>query len=74
MKKNTVAMLVSLTLLAGSAMAQEYKAGDKVQVHWKGAWYPAVIKNYNSAQKCWNIHYDNYSDAWDECVGKKRIK
>ncbi len=54
--------------------AQEHKTGDKVQVSWKGAWHPARVKSYNEAKKCWNIHYDNYSDSWDECVGKKRIK
>lgn len=59
---------------ANAAFAQEYKAGSKVQVSWKGSWYPATVKSYNEAKKCWNIHYDNYSDSWDECVGKKRIK
>ena len=74
MKRIAVAVVMGIALMAGSAMAQEYKAGDKVQVNWKGSWYPAVVKSYNAAKKCWNIHYDNYSDSWDECVGKKRIK
>lgn len=74
MKKSAIAVLMGVVLMAGSVMAQDYKAGAKVQVNWKGQWYPAVVKNYNAAKKCWNIHYDNYSDSWDECVGKKRIK
>lgn len=56
------------------AHAQDYKAGDKVKVLRKGEEYAATVKNYNAAKKCWNIHYDNTSDSWDECVGKKRIK
>lgn len=74
MKRIAVAVLMGVALMAGTAMAQEFKAGDKVKVEWKGAWYPAAVKSYNAAKKCWNIHYDNYSDSWDECVGKKRIK
>lgn len=74
--KRKLAVIVAAMILgfAGLAMAQEYKAGDSVKVQWKGQWYPAKVKNYNAAKKCWNIHYDNYSDSWDECVGKKRIK
>ncbi len=74
--KRIAAVVVATMLLSVAvfAAAQEYKAGSSVQVQWKGQWYPAKVKNYNEAKKCWNIHYDNYSDSWDECVGKKRIK
>lgn len=74
MKKIAIVVMMGVVLMAGSAVAKEYKAGDKVQVSWKGSWFSAVVKNYNEAKKCWNIHYDGYSDSWDECVGKKRIK
>lgn len=74
MKKSAIVVMMGVVLMAGSAVAKEYKTGDKVQVSWKASWYPAVVKNYNAAKKCWNIHYDGYSESWDECVGKKRIK
>lgn len=74
MKKIAIAALMGVVLMAGAAMAQEYKAGAKVQVSWNGKWYSAGVKSYNEAKKCWNIHYDGFSDSWDECVGKKRIK
>jgi hypothetical protein len=74
MKRIATVVLFGVALIASAACAQEYKVGDKIKVEWKGSWYPAVVKNYNAANKCWNIHYDNYSDSWDECVGKKRIK
>lgn len=74
MKKISIAALMGVILMAGVALAQEYKVGAKVQVSRQGTWQPAIVKNYNEAKKCWNIHYEGYSDSWDECVGKKRIK
>lgn len=75
MKRVIMAALVGVTMIAGAVLAQDqHNAGDKVKVEWKGQWYPAVVKNYNAAKKCWNIHYDNYSESWDECVGNRRIK
>lgn len=74
MNKIVFAVLMSVALMAESAVAQEYKAGNKIQVNWNGSWYSAIVKSYNAAKKCWNIHYEGYSDSWDECVGKKRIK
>lgn len=74
MKKIGVAVLAGVVLMAGVALAEEFKAGDKVQVSRQGTWQAAIVKNYNEVKKCWNIHYDGYSDSWDECVGKKRIK
>lgn len=74
MKKTAIAVLTGVVLMTGAALAQEYKAGARVLVSRQGTWQPAIVKNYNDAKKCWNIHYEGYSDSWDECVGKKRIK
>lgn len=74
MKKLAVAVLMGVVLMASVAGAQEYKVGAKVLVSRQGTWQPAIVKSYNEAKKCWNIHYEGYSDSWDECVGKKRIK
>lgn len=74
MKKMAILALVGMMFATGSAVAEEFKAGDKVQVSRQGTWQAAIVKNYNDAKKCWNVHYEGYSDSWDECVGKKRIK
>ena len=51
-----------------------FAAGAKVQVKWKGKWYPATVKSHDSSKKCWAIHYDGFEASWDECVGAARIK
>jgi hypothetical protein len=47
-------------------------AGDKVQVLWKGTWYPATVLQAKGDQ-CF-IHYDGYDSSWDEWVGSDRIR
>ncbi|PIR21277.1 MAG: hypothetical protein COV45_00600 [Deltaproteobacteria bacterium CG11_big_fil_rev_8_21_14_0_20_47_16] len=77
MKKQTSIVVVLLAMSVGiAAFAGEpaYKPNEKVKVQWKGAWYDATIKGFNNQKKCFQIHYDNYSSSWDECVRKKRIK
>lgn len=44
----------------------------KVQVLWRGIWYPAVV--IESKESLWKIHYDHYGPEWDEWVGRDRIK
>jgi hypothetical protein len=53
-----------------SLLAQQ--KGDKVQVYWGGSWYNAVILRANNNK--WLIHYDGYSDSWDEWVGLDRMR
>ena len=50
---------------AAAAAENPHPNGAKVQVLWKGKWYPAAVKTYNEKKKCWNIHYDGYADSWD---------
>ena len=49
----------------------EYPVGMKVQVEWKGKYYPAVIKESRSGFHL--IHYTGYDDSWNEWVMYSRI-
>ncbi len=51
--------------------SQAQKAGDKVEVLWKGKYYAATVKEVKDGK--WFIHYDGYGDNWDEWVGADRI-
>jgi len=50
----------------------KYKAGDKVQIEWKGSWFSGEILEAKEGQ--YLIHYDNYSKTWDEWVTPDRVK
>lgn len=52
--------------------AGPYRAGDSVMVKWKGSWWPAQVVQVGA--KKWYIHYDGYSNSWDEWVGPSRIR
>lgn len=41
-------------------------------VEWKGKYYPATILEQKGIK--YHIHYEGYSDSWDEWVTKERIK
>ncbi|MBC7856802.1 MAG: hypothetical protein IAF94_25510 [Pirellulaceae bacterium] len=48
-------------------------AGEtKCEVEWSGKWYPAHVVAEEKGQ--WKIKYDDYSDTWNEWVGKERIR
>mgnify|MGYP000450995843 CR=1 FL=1 len=53
-------------------VAPAWKKGAAVKVLWKGAWYDATIIAVKGAK--FKIHYDGWSNSWDEWVGKARIK
>ena len=55
-----------------AAPAASYKAGDAVQVKWKGTWYDASILKVAGGK--YKIHYDQYDSSWDEWVGTDRIR
>lgn len=48
------------------------KTGDKIQVEWHGAWYPATVLEIGSNK--WKIHYEGYDNSWDEWVEPNRVK
>lgn len=59
----------------GPAGVAEYHPGykdDNAKVFWNNKWYDATIKDYKDGK--WFIHYDGWSDSWDEWVGSDRIK
>jgi hypothetical protein len=49
-----------------------WHAKQEVDVKWRGTWFPAVILERRGAR--WLVHYDGYSDEWDELVPDERIR
>ncbi|MBV8780913.1 MAG: hypothetical protein JO353_05900 [Phycisphaerae bacterium] len=49
-----------------------YQVGNPVQINSGGVWYPAKVIAVNGDK--YKIHYDNYSDTFDEWAGADRIK
>src|SRR5262249_38172277 len=47
-------------------------AKQRVEVNWKGHWYPAVILKEKDGK--YHIHYLDYDESWDEWVCKNRIR
>lgn len=47
-------------------------AGDLVEVEWRGAWWPAVV--LERRREGFLVHYDGYSNDWDEVVTLARIR
>ena len=71
-----LAVVIMLTVFACNASAVEYKKGQKVMVEWKGKWYDSTILEVGTGDKAgkFKIHYDGWSDSWDEWVGTDRMK
>lgn len=49
-----------------------FAPGTKVQVEWKKTWYPATVKEGRRGLHL--VHYDRFSDIWDEWVPPARIR
>jgi len=49
-----------------------FKAGQKVEVEWKAAYYSAKIKSIKGNKYC--ITYVGWESSWDECVGPQRVR
>ncbi|HSA59469.1 MAG TPA: Tudor-knot domain-containing protein [bacterium] len=56
-----------------AAPAAAFKAGDSVQVNWKGSWWNASVLQVLGGGR-YRIHYDGYDSSWDENVGPSRIR
>jgi hypothetical protein len=55
------------------AAPQRLKVGDAVEAHWRAVkWYPGVIRQVDGDR--YLIHYDNYSDAFDEWFDAKDVR
>lgn len=62
---------IAAVALAGSAQAQSWcKPGAKLDVIWKGVWYPATAKAAEPGGCL--IGYDGFAASWDERVGSDR--
>lgn len=51
---------------------QTYPTGARVDVEYGGRWFPSTVRG--AFENLHLIHYDAYSDAWDEWVGPSRIR
>ena len=49
-----------------------HEVGTSVQVRWHGEWFPAVVTQARLGLH--RVHYDGFSDAWDEWVSRPRIR
>ncbi|MFO0614755.1 MAG: agenet domain-containing protein [Polyangiaceae bacterium] len=49
-----------------------YAPGAKVDVEYDGRWYPSTV--LGSFENLHHIHYDAYSESWDEWVGPSRLR
>ncbi len=54
-------------------VATDFPVGGVVEVLSSGKWYGAKVLEADTARG-WKIHYDGYSDSWDEWVGRDRIR
>jgi hypothetical protein len=54
------------------AAADGWAPGDRVEVEWRGSWWPAVLVERRG--QLWLIHYEAYGDEWDEAVAESRIR
>ena len=52
--------------------AQNLYAGCEVE--WKGSWYKATVLKSNDSKTQHYIHYDGWSDSWNEWVGTGRMR
>lgn len=52
--------------------AGPWVARDEVEVEWHGTWWPAVVMEKRGGR--WLVHYDDYSEDWDEVVSSERIR
>src|SRR4051812_25666850 len=61
-------------LTSGKTMAavQSWAAGQKVEVFWKGQWYPATVLALDGEKI--RVHYDGYGSEWDQSVGPRHVR
>jgi hypothetical protein len=70
----SIPLLVLVSLLLGTpGCRRPYRVGDHVLVEWRGDDHPAVIVAIEGPSK-FRVHYDGYSDDWDESVTAIRIQ
>ncbi len=50
-----------------------WDTNDEVDVEWRGRWWPATVLERKGSGR-YLVHYDGYSDDWDEVVTPERIR
>lgn len=60
------------TVGGSDRVSSNFRVGDRVEVKWKGRWYPARIQRVNGDN--YYIRYDGYDSSWDEWVGPDRVR
>lgn len=50
-----------------------WDARDEVDVEWRGRWWPAIVLERRSSAR-YLVHYDGWSEDWDEVVPPERIR
>ncbi|MFA5628580.1 MAG: Tudor-knot domain-containing protein [Thiohalomonadaceae bacterium] len=65
-----------LLILFLPALSVAYELGKKVQVMSAGSWHPAYIIGIGSGTyaNTYQVHYEGWSELWDEYVNQDRIK
>jgi hypothetical protein len=66
-------LLAFLLILLLASCRRAYQVGDHILVDWRGDDYPAVIVGIDGPSK-FHVHYDGYSDDWDETIPATRIR
>ncbi|MES2799353.1 MAG: agenet domain-containing protein [Bacteroidota bacterium] len=64
-------LLVAAMLLCLQIFAQEYKANQKVFIHYQEAWFPGKILKIE--KEGYLVSYDDYDESWNEVVQKNRL-
>src|SRR5690606_10943376 len=52
--------------------ASRFPVGSRVCVEWRGTWWDATVVEV-VGPSLWRIHYDGWSQRWDEVVPLSRI-
>lgn len=59
-------------VLAPAPPWSDQGAGTRVEVNWKGKWWPAYALANQAGQT--RVHYAGFGNDWDEWVGPERIR
>ena len=63
----------ALALIALVGCRRPNQVGDHVLVEWRGGEYPGVIVAVEGVSR-FRVHYDGYSEDWDETIPATRIR
>jgi len=64
---------IVLVWVALAGCRRPNQVGDHVLVEWRGGEYPAVIVGVEGVSR-FRVHYDGFSEDWDETVPATRIR